>query len=325
MEAATGTAPFVKVGDRIKYIGPRRDFSGMGGLTGTIAEVHDQPVVWAMARLDNGHGIDIGPQGEGKVWERAKGRMQPDTDESRILKEYGLPPRSFEGPWRGFLPQFQQLRWFTYPVHNKGLIGTVMADKENGDVVVYWSTPGTKGKGSFITHESPGGEDKRWVRISGVMAKTWLPHTMGGQFAIRQMGPNQVKVSRSDRKGEFFLEFGPPVVPEGATAAEPAALADVLASLGLSQPEAKLVETGATIKIFDDDDRAPRLWQKWEEFEAESPPYSTATEVVSLEEVVAKWEQAKARNSITARRDLENLEKLGVDVTDAADALDNYQ
>ncbi|MDP2662288.1 MAG: hypothetical protein Q8R28_16315, partial [Dehalococcoidia bacterium] len=239
----------------------------------------------------------------------------------------------------------QQVKWIGKDAGKKfggigfmlttGSIGEVLgspadnpSEIKDGEVMVVW--------GGYVPLRrstiTPGEKGKKWELFGEL-----LPHIRPGQFVIKQMGPNQVKVSRSDRKGEFFLEFGPPVVPEGPTGAEPASLAGVLASLGFSRLEARFVETGATVRIFDDDPRAPHLWQMWQDFEAESPPYSTqtgssplrpampATEVVSLEGVVSKWEQAKARNSVTARRDLESLQRAGVEVDDALDALDNYQ
>lgn len=94
-----------------------------------------------------------------------------------------------------------------------------------------------------------------------------LPETIPAGFRIRRINIHQIKVTRTDRKGEFFIDFGYwGQLPEGpkqtglVTESNPVALVNLLR---LTFPEAELIMRRETVVIFDDDPRAAGLWEMW--------------------------------------------------------------
>jgi hypothetical protein len=110
-----------------------------------------------------------------------------------------------------------------------------------------------------------------------------------GKFFISQINPIQIKVTRSDRKGEFFIDIGPnSVLPEGPEPSAPTTVEDALRSVvKLTKEEIKRVMKGIPQEIYDTDIRAEYLWEMWEDLEAES---STQTVPLRpLKELPPEW------------------------------------
>ena len=96
-----------------------------------------------------------------------------------------------------------------------------------------------------------------------------LPDTVAS-FRIRQINIHQVKITRTDRKGEFFLDFGYwEQMPEGPIGYSPMDAKDAaMTQLGLTPTEAKLVERREVILVPDNDPRAAHLWELWNDLDA---------------------------------------------------------
>ncbi len=118
------------------------------------------------------------------------------------------------------------------------------------------------------------------LRYRQLRSGEYKPAVSGsGKFFIAQVNPYQIKVTRSDRKGEFYIDIGPSVIlPEGTQPAEPVSVEKALQSqLHLSKEEARRVASGVPEEIPDADTRADILWSFWENLEAESPPFEPQT------------------------------------------------
>ena len=91
-----------------------------------------------------------------------------------------------------------------------------------------------------------------------------------GFFRIRRANIHQVKVTRSDMKGEFYVDFGyGETLPQGPEPCAPMSLGSVLVGVfGLNGKEVQDIMSRDTVVIFDAEQRAAHLWDMWNDLQA---------------------------------------------------------